>query len=379
MAPVSVPSGLRPALLPLPLLVPALLLAAGCSDATGPDGTSDDPVVAVSAGHAHSCALRRSGAAWCWGLNRDGRVGDGATADVSDPARVATDRSLRLIDASSASTWALTEDGAVLHWGDGVPAPTPLETAVSFREIRADWGVCGLDASGRGYCWGGMPGWWFGGEGAGVASEPTPAYGGRTLAQIVPGLDRTCAVDTDGVVWCAGYNDQGQLGNGTFATADTATRIDDTSRYRSVALGFAATCGLTVEGVVKCWGANESGQLGIGGLGDPVPTPTPVAGDLRFTELSAGGDRVCGITVEDQVRCWGWGGVRTSDQKPGEPNLFGIGRPFHGVTTGTYHSCALSLEDGGVYCWGSNRAGQLGRGGTGAGGEEMVRVQLPLP
>lgn len=45
--------------------------------------------IAISTGDAHSCALRSTGSLACWGLNGDGRLGDGSTRDSDVPVEVA--------------------------------------------------------------------------------------------------------------------------------------------------------------------------------------------------------------------------------------------------------------------------------------------------
>src|SRR5258706_15572814 len=53
-------------------------------DVTGLPG----PVVALSAGNLHTCAVLGSGAAMCWGLNGNGRLGDGTTTQRLVPTLV---------------------------------------------------------------------------------------------------------------------------------------------------------------------------------------------------------------------------------------------------------------------------------------------------
>jgi alpha-tubulin suppressor-like RCC1 family protein len=291
--------------------------------------------------------------------------------------RVDTERRFSYIDASGDDTWALTADGTLFHWGRDQLSPEPVSFEVALTGLRASWHQCGLDAADRGYCWGAPP-WWFGGPvTGGLAPDPEPAFEGFTLRSLAPGIDATCAVTAEGSILCGGNNDHGQLGNGTFARADTVTLVRDDARYTTVDLGFHFGCGLTTDGVVKCWGINDHGQLGRGAMGPESAVPAPVYGDWRFQELSVGGDQACAITTDSQVRCWGWVDNDAATQDPTRPMLFGIGLPYRGISVGTYHACAISLDDGGAYCWGSNHNEQLGRGDGKPGGGQPRPVEFP--
>jgi len=43
---------------------------------------------AVSGGSLHTCGVTAAGAAYCWGDNRHGELGDGTTIDRLTPVRV---------------------------------------------------------------------------------------------------------------------------------------------------------------------------------------------------------------------------------------------------------------------------------------------------
>jgi alpha-tubulin suppressor-like RCC1 family protein len=47
-----------------------------------------DDAVAVSSGFDHTCALRASGEALCWGSNDSGQLGTGDTTSSRVPAQV---------------------------------------------------------------------------------------------------------------------------------------------------------------------------------------------------------------------------------------------------------------------------------------------------
>jgi alpha-tubulin suppressor-like RCC1 family protein len=67
-----------------------------------------------------------------------------------------------------------------------------------------------------------------------------------------------------GDVRCWGWNESGQLGDGTFADRITPTRVAGLSGVRDLAAGQSHTCALLQEGSARCWGANAAGQLADG-------------------------------------------------------------------------------------------------------------------
>ena len=159
------------------------------------------------------------------------------------------------------------------------------------------------------------------------------------------------------------------------ALATTATTA---LSFRQVSGGGAHTCGLTADNQAYCWGWNGYGQLGDGtntgpetctvaNSAAPCSTrPVAVLGGLRFRQLGAGTYHTCGVTMDYRAYCWG--GNSTGQLGDGTttnrltPVPVAGGRQFRRVDAGDSHTCGVSYPDNRAYCWGWNRAGQLGVG-----------------
>jgi alpha-tubulin suppressor-like RCC1 family protein len=206
---------------------------------------------------------------------------------------------------------------------------------------------------------------------------PAPAAASTTIApsvtpSVATGGEHTCAVRTDGSVWCWGRNDSGQLGDGTIA-AQFGGRSNPGAvvglsgvRVRALALGSAHTCALVDDGTVRCWGEGRHGRLGNGST-DDSPTPVEVSGISTATAITAGNDHTCALLGDGTVRCWG----NNSLGQLGDGTTNGRTTPVAvtvlsgatAISAGNAHTCAI-VTGGEVRCWGFNAFGGLGDGTT---------------
>ena len=339
----------------------------------------------VSAGEGFSCALRRDGAAFCWGSNDHGELGSGARAEATSPAAVATALKFASVSTGSTFTCALTTDGKPYCWGN---AGADDEDRVVVPGDRIERRV------------------------------PSAVPGNLTFASLSAGGRHACGVTTAGVAYCWGDNEDGQLGDGTTTTREAPVPVASGVRFRSISAGLLHSCGLALDGRAYCWGNNAWGAIGSGPAGPKHPMPVAVGGSLRFTTLSAGslytcavsttdagycwgyneynalgdgstkpatepravasGHRfrsivasrtasrpvTCGLTVEGQALCWGWGSESLGRPDPDDGSrpepIMGALR-FRAISVGFSHVCGVDAS-GAVYCWGDNRYGQLGDG-----------------
>ncbi|MGH7468596.1 MAG: Ig-like domain-containing protein [Longimicrobiales bacterium] len=84
---------------------------------------------AIAAANYNTCALNSMGAAFCWGRNQFGEIGNGsitAGRDARTPSRVVGGQTFLDIKTANSATCALTPTRGVMCWGNRIPYPQPV-------------------------------------------------------------------------------------------------------------------------------------------------------------------------------------------------------------------------------------------------------------
>ena len=228
----------------------------------------------ISTGWFYTCGITTDGSGYCWGDNEDGQIGDGTITGRSLPVEVAYGQ----------YKWSLINAGY--------------------------YHTCGITTDGSGYCWGYNYYGQIGDDGTDTdRSLPVAiANGLYKWSSIVAGAIHTCGITKDGSGYCWGHNEDGELGDGTETDRSLPVAIADGKyKWSSMSAGRFHTCGITTDRAGYCWGYNEYGQLGDGTDTDRSIPVAIATGIFKWSSIDAGWYHTCGITTTDgSGYCWGY-------------------------------------------------------------------------
>ena len=305
-------------------------------------GTAEDWAF-VAAGLNHSCGVRDTDVgrqAFCWGGNFYSQLGTGSGS---------------------------------------VDSPTPVEVGGGrndWAEIAAgDYFSCGRTLGGLLFCWGhgasGQLGSCVDHENATTPRQVSPSTPITTgWAQVTTGAHHACGIRRDGEerhLYCWGNHHQGQLGIGpTPASYNCPQRVGTDTDWEMVAAGQQHTCAIKTDGSLYCWGDAQHGRLGQGVVEDTyVHAPTRVGSDSDWLQVAAGMEHSCAVKTDATIYCWG----RNLNSELGlgdrevrdTPQHVDVEDDWLSIDAGGLHSCAVRADTR-LWCWGHNAFGQLGLG-----------------
>ncbi|HWH53014.1 MAG TPA: hypothetical protein VN513_04315 [Gemmatimonadales bacterium] len=315
----------------------------------------------VSAGDGVTCSLRLNGAAFCWGTNAHDMLGNGGslTITTSTPTAVAGGHFFSSISVGETHVCAIERNtGAAYCWGlndagqlgDNTAEPmAPVPVAVlgghAFSSISAGAGMtCGV-SSGTALCWG-------------LQSAPTP-----TSVQDLQGVYASISVGNE--------SPSISIARCGLATAGQACEGGGGPSVQLIAQGGTSDhfCFIDSFRTTKCWGNNYYGQLGGGTSGNADAanwvkvSPVTVSGNHAFESVATGGQNTCALS-NGAAFCWGWNnsmqlGTNTSQVYSWVPQavLMPSGTAFRKIAVGDGHACAID-NGGSIWCWGRDDVGQ---------------------
>jgi alpha-tubulin suppressor-like RCC1 family protein len=299
-------------------------------------------VIQIATSNSDTYALTSAGTVWAWGVGSYGELGNGSTpAYVRTAAKVDFPKGVKITS---------------------LPNPMPFDGGLAIDSRGVAWGW-GLNAS-HDLC---LPGGLLITRPAKIPlPHVTLASGARTHSLF----------DSDGTVYACGDGAYGELGNGSTASrpAPTAVLRLPEGKVKALTSSWGGSGALMADGSYYDWGYNQAGQLGDGSTTDsavPVRVPLPGPVDQVF-QGGSGPTNGQTIAVLADGSLWTWGngthgqlgnGSTRSSATPIRITLPHGAKPVT-VASGGYASYAID-QTGRLWAWGRNTDGQLGTGSSG--------------
>ena len=178
-----------------------------------------------------------------------------------------------------------------------------------------------------------------------------------------------------------GYNQYGQLGNGSTANSNLQVAVTSTGvlagkTVTAIEAGGRHSLALCSDGTVAAWGYNSEGQLGNNSTADSsVPVAVNRSGVLsgkRVVAIAAGNSHSVALCSDGTLATWGGnthGQAGSGNDTTGwfltpvAVDTTGVlaGKTVVAVAAGANHTLAL-CSDGTLAAWGHNYEGELGNG-----------------
>ena len=197
----------------------------------------DTLFVSISCGENHTIALSNDGTVWSWGINKNGQLGDGTTTNRNSLVQVRGIKNIKYIYAGLYHNLAVDANGDVWAWGSN-----------SNKQL----GNPSVTTS--------------------FIPYPVKVEGIDNVVSVAAGGYHSLAVKSDGTVWAWGYNNMGQLGDGTRETRPVPVQVilsvgNPLNNMSSVSAGIYHSVALSRDKNIYTWGHDYYGQLGDGSIG----------------------------------------------------------------------------------------------------------------
>ena len=237
----------------------------------------------------HACAyfLTTDGKVYACGINSNGNLGNGTSANQYTPVRCGS--LIDIVDIAVSglphTVYAIQDNGALWVWGynaqgqlglgDTTNRQTPILHSSINTAVKAV-ASCGYRTDG---------------------ASPT----GHGLILL-----------SDGSIWSAGYNGYGQLGHGDTTNRTSFSQISHSESFIDIFAGdgrYPVSGGITDQDEVYLWGNNGYGQLGTGNTTNQLSPFKPVGsfqGNVSRVRIG-GGASYDGCIIQSGDELWAAG------------------------------------------------------------------------
>ena len=213
-------------------------------------------------------AIKTDGTLWTMGYNYYGSLGDGTSVDKNTPVQISGTNWKQVSTAISSA--AIKTDGTLWTWGQNALYSPP----------SGGGGLLGDNTT------------------VDKSSPVQTISGGNNWKSVSSGRYTKAAIKTDGTLWMWGYNNYGQLGDGTTSGKSSPIQVPGTN-WKVVAAGGYISAAIKTDGTLWTWGRNQQGFLGDGTITNRSSPVQTVAGGTNWKTLSVGDNFASAIYFYD--------------------------------------------------------------------------------
>ena len=235
--------------------------------------------VHVSAGGFHNIVLASNGSLFSWGDNHYGELGDGTDSSRSSPVSVnmrgvLNGKNIVQVSAGFYHTIALSSDGSIFSWGYNYYGQLGDGTTTSRLSP--------------------------------VSVNMSGVLNGKNIIQVSTGTYHTIALSSDGSIFAWGFNENGELGDGTNTSRSSPASVkiggvSSGKKITYVKAGDYYAIALSNDGFLFSWGSNDQGQLGDGSqvsrstptITSTFPENNPITPSPQPTQFSQPSPQPC--------------------------------------------------------------------------------------
>ena len=242
-------------------------------------------------------------------------------------------------------------------------------TTWNFTSHSRSNGVFATKTDGTLWSWG-ASGYGYGGRNSQLsASSPTQIPGTDWSSSDnahINGHDFSLMTKTDGTMWSAGRNNQGQLGLNNKTDHSSPTQVGGEDGWSAVSGCYNSSMALRTDGTLWTWGNASYGKLGQN-TSTGQSSPKQVGTDTNWSIITGNGN-FAAIKTDGTLWSWGFNREGQLGHNTGGPS----GGSYASVSSpkqvpGTWQDVSTIREgaygirtDGTLWSWGRNQYGELG-------------------
>lgn len=262
---------------------------------TAPVQVGTDTWMEVTAGNNYSLGIKTDGTLWAWGSNVNGQFGNGSYISSTVPIQIGTNADWLKIFSTHRTSFAIKNNGSLWSWGDSfygllgrstgaINSPHQVGTSTNWVSVEPTIQyVSAIKSDGTLWTWGRTSGnGYIGYYGNGLTdaniyeNNPTQIGTDTDWQAISVSQFGSLAIKNNGTLWAWGWNQYGELGDGTAISRYTPIQLGSENNWTSLSTYYI---------YINAYAIKNNSLYEWGGLGPigPLSLSTPALFEAECT------------------------------------------------------------------------------------------------